>query len=839
MALIKQGGNLTQVSQEELLKQQPTYTPISPSASKAQGANPDQAKMAGTPAQKQALYKTAPEAPTLQQAQRQVAPVTPEPSASQQAKEKLERMKSLGTLNVQIENLIQGKLNAAAQVIPTQASINADAIAVLPEEKRQRASTLLTEYASLTDPAAKQPKLVEIAQALGHVPTDAELAGFYNQAPDVLKASIQQATPTSVSVADLGLANPQQVADDLGISIEDLNAMTVEQLQNAVQNVESQEYNRIQDIQAQLVTATGARREQLLRELGGEAQVGTTGVEAQFDTLQQQLEESTMLNIGGQDMSLEAILSDDALSNLITDAATDEAKLKVLAQTEPALAKWITDNKASLESLAAGMREEARAFGAVQDEASKAASDLSAGAFEALFGKRPEYMTQAELDALKANIQNNAVYKVMQSDPAFKTIIETDPKIAASLKGKSDQEIKALVDQYNAIKADPQLAEALGITDVNSFPTSSLNITEIKDALDKYTDSTKKKQVAKWLKDGDLTTVQAKYLADNMAYWPEVESEINYGKDYAKAASAGFDKLVEFIFGGSSLGNKAKDITKSINDKIKELSSLAVYDPEAAKLLEQYKGFAGPDGVFDAKDMANMQNNLKSSGIDQVASGKAPTAKEKVADLVTTSQSTYQNPEIEQIRNVLADNKLGMDEIMGMSESALDRLSSNAYVKAHFPDAARFVIRAKTIKSIGSQSLIDAFSTGQLGPGVSSSKQEKLLTDLINSRALNSDQIAALQKVAAIPQSVGQVAKLQELSNFAGVDVTQLKKLNASQLEAAILALTEAKSVIPGANRTNYDTYLNNMKTLLKKQNSTRPVSNNPQAGFTNIDLGQ
>ncbi len=53
----KQGTSLVQTSDEELKKlaQQAGFNPTSPLGAKAIGANPDQAKMTGTPAQKQSV----------------------------------------------------------------------------------------------------------------------------------------------------------------------------------------------------------------------------------------------------------------------------------------------------------------------------------------------------------------------------------------------------------------------------------------------------------------------------------------------------------------------------------------------------------------------------------------------------------------------------------------------------------------------------------------------------------------------------------------------------------------------------------------------------------------
>lgn len=812
MAIIKQGGVLTQISDEELQKQSTAAaTPLSPSAAKAQGATPDQAKMAGTPAAKQPIYKASVETPTLQQAQRQAVTTAPDPAASQQAKDKMDRMKSLGTLNVQIENLIQSKITQATTQVPTQATLSQEALTTIPEEKRAQASTLLSAYATLTDPAAKQSKLVEISNLLGRAPTAQELAGYFQQAPAVLEAAIKGATPTAVYVADLGLPNSQQVADDLGIPIADLNKMTVEQLQQAVSDTEAREYNRVQDIQAQLVSATGARREQLLRELSGEAQVGTTGIEAQFDALQQQIDEAKTITIGGQDLSLESILSDDSLSKLITDATTDEAKLKILAQTEPALAKWITDNKASLESLAAGMREEARTFGAIQDEASKAASDLTAGAFEALFGKRPEYMTQAELDTLKATIQGNAVYKTMQADPAFKTIIETDPKIAVSLKGKTEQEIKTLLDQYNTIRNDPALAIALGITDSNKFSTTKLDIQTTKDTLDKFSDTKEKMDVAGWLKDGTITSAQATLLAENLDQFDEIAAEINYKKEFEKASSRGFDSLVEFVFGG-----KAKDVTANINKQIAELSKIAPFDPEAAKRLAQLQDIAGQDGIFDKNDMTSLQANLKSGGLDNIVAGGDSTVTKK-DKWNTLSKTPYvSSPEVQEVQRVLADNTITLDEILSMGPAGLERFSNNPYIKSTFPQAASVFKQAQAINDINVDSITNAYINGQLGQGVPVSKQEDFVIDLVSRNALTSDQLEALRKGGVIPFSVKNAGMNQEVTNIAGMDLSNIDALSLEQVNTALDNLNRAlaANLIPKANINNVKNKLVNLQKI-------------------------
>lgn len=152
---VKQGTGVTQTSEEELKKlgKQAGVQPLSPAGAVALGANQDQAKMAGSKARKDAVLApgTEPAAPqpqkqTLQQAQRTQPQGTTEATQEQQhlnepASAKLERMNTLGSLNMQMENLVAQKL-AAAQQQSAQLQINQQAVATTPQAQQDRKSVV-------------------------------------------------------------------------------------------------------------------------------------------------------------------------------------------------------------------------------------------------------------------------------------------------------------------------------------------------------------------------------------------------------------------------------------------------------------------------------------------------------------------------------------------------------------------------------------------------------------------------------------------------------------------------------------------------------------------------
>lgn len=474
MALMKQGQGLVETSQEEIQKQT-GMTPLSPAAAKTAGANPDVAKMAGTPAAKQSLYKPLEDTQkTLQQAQRQTQMLDKQRQQAQdQAAAKMDRLKQLGTMGAQIEGLIQQRLGVqqgATSGLATQniaaPVINQAAIDLLPETQRAAAAAALQAYAAATDVNAKQQALVSLSTTLGRPVKDSDIGDYFQQLPELATAATKQAVTAPITLGGLqpSWLNVQQTATDLGVTEAELQSYTPEQLQAKLQEVEANEYNRIANLKAEYATAVGARKLQIQNELTQLGQAGATGTEAQFDRMQQAIDEGQTLMVGGREMSLEEILTEDSISNLISDAATNPQALADLKKTPgyEALASWIETNQAELNELATGMRSDVRSFGDVQSNLAGIQSNLG-NLSSVILGDIPQYATQEQLTALQDKLNSSGLYASIQADPSFKAQLEADPKLATQLKDKTKEEIDNLKAITDLAKNNGDIAEAFGL----------------------------------------------------------------------------------------------------------------------------------------------------------------------------------------------------------------------------------------------------------------------------------------------------------------------------------------------------------------------------------------
>jgi len=718
MALMKQGQGLVETSDEEI-KKQSGFTPLSPAAVKTQGGTPQQAAMAGTPAAKQSLYKPLEDTQkTLQQAQRQTQMLDKQRQQAQdQAAAKMDRLKQLGTMGAQIEGLIQQRLGSqqgATSGLATQniaaPVINQAAIDLLPETQRAAAAAALQAYASAADVNAKQQALVSLSAALNRPVKDSDIGDYFQQLPELATAAAKQAVGTSITLGNLqpSWLNVQQTAADLGISEQELQGYTPEQLQAKLQEVESNEYNRIANLKAEYATAVGARKLQIQNELTQLGQAGATGTEAQFDRMQQAVDEGQTLMVGGQEMSIEDILTKDSLSNLISDAASNPQALAELKRTPgyEALAGWIESNQTELNELATGMRSDVRSFEGVQSNLADIQSNLG-NLSSVILGDIPQYATQAQLDELNTKLASSGLYQSIQADPGFKAQLEANPKLAEQLKNKTKEEIDNLKSITDMVKNNGDIAAAFGlnegefVTDPDKASTFVATANVLSNA-PKEVDEQQKLDIARMVADGDVTLNVVESLMQHPGEIADVVSENAAIKEY-NTVKDDFDKFSEWAFGGT----KPDDINKLLSglESVKNFGT-AKEQQDADRVLNLFKKYVGADGRLDKSDMPNLLAALKSTGLDKVATGGGTIA-EQLASLKQMGQDATAlaaNDKVQGMVDIIAGG-VTFDELSNPDNATtLDLLAGNAYFKMHFPDSVKVLNNIKEVRNLFSTS---------------------------------------------------------------------------------------------------------------------------------------
>lgn len=570
--LVKQGQNLIETSKEEAAKL--ATQPLSPKGAKEAGANEYQSRMAGTPAQKAPILKAAVDGgrKTLQEAQRyktQAQFVAP----NAQTQEKLATLKSLGGIQSQLQTLIEGKIQQAQDTKLNTLQVDQEALESqqLEQEKTTALNTALGTYAQATTPEAKAQALTEAQNILGRQISADELQGYFKAAPEAISGAIKAVTPEEIRLGDLDLTElggVDELASLLGITPEEVSGMNIADLNSAIQRAESSGFNEIQDIQAQLVSATGARREILLRRLGELQGAGVEAQQEQFNRIQQQIAEGQTFNIAGQQLSLEDIVKDDELSDIVKQAASSEEELSALEREMPELGAWIRDNLNLFKEEAATATATTAETQRIQQEMSTIINSLPEE-LKGLVDPEKQFYTEADLDAIQAQVEDGSINEAILSNDALKNSPLLTPEVVNELSGVSKETINELFKVSDNLLKEPDVAAFMGVDVLSegmiTSPAEIRRYNSIKTMLGTV-DVTMRKELADSKAQGLITEKDLGYLVQNKDKWPKIKVALD-NKQKVQKVSQNFDSLVDYLFGED----------KSIQDINKDFSKLRNY----------------------------------------------------------------------------------------------------------------------------------------------------------------------------------------------------------------------------------------------------------------------
>lgn len=728
----KTNKGLFESSQEELSKQTQ-----SPAGAASQGASPDVAKMQATPAQKQSALKSQPQQ-TLSQSSRYKQKQAPEPAVAQQAQDKVARLKSLGGIESQLEGLIQNKLQQATEQNLQKQALNEQYIQQVTAQEQQAAlSEALTNFAQATTPEERQQALIA-AKTVDPKITPESINQYFMGTEGALGEQLGAATPESIMLGDVwdeeALGPQAQVAADLGITPEELAGMNMQQLEAKIQEVEAQEFNKIQNLNAELMSATGARREQILRELEGLSQAGQTGAEAQYDRIQRDLEEARTIDIAGEEFALEEILGDDRLSQYILSSLSDENVRQKLMEEAPQLVEWIDANKMALEEMQATTKADVGQFEELQSEI-KQTTSANEQLASAIAGDKPEYMTQGQWEDYKEKLENSGAWQAASENKDVAALFKGEDGVALAkeLANYDKDTIINLSNLNKQIQTEPVLRAWLGVED-GQFPTDADALKQydlIKDSM--ATLKSKNNAAYEALKDyaGQLTPDQLASLAATPDRWDAVKNALDTSK---QLESMTFEDTIEKMFGKNFN-------VDSINEQLTKLKSYADMGHEGAlKDYQKLKQLVGEDGYLDDSDLENMKTMMTgASDVDKILKGESGG----LSDVTSLSEGMSSVPKFEDdLQNTLFDmiqnNKTTAGDFMDMDLERLEKIGS--YDKMVTPKMKQAIDFAKTIKSTGHSSIEKYAKDGK----VSYDDALKMLSD---SDFIDSDGLDALQSL--------------------------------------------------------------------------------------------
>lgn len=475
---IKQNtGGLAEMSAEELAAQTGrTQSPVQPLETSTIGGNPDQAKMAGTPAQKgSALRQAIQGSQDLATVQRQEQVNKQASTEQKQQVAKAQQLEGLGSLSDRVTQLANQALESTQGAELTATGQSADVNALLTQLK-----------ANPNDPALIQ----QLNTALGKTEIADQLTGqqlleLYDPEAQTIAASFGRTVSEALQAGklplkELGFNTPDDLASALGIPSEQLQGMSIPDLVENINKVIDTEFQQTSALEAQandpnLSAVERAEARKQLRELGA---VGIRSAESDVDKLADEVASAGTIKVDGKDVALDQVMEDETVSATIAnylDGLDDKGEpltdiAKAIAKNSPELVKFINKHKEVLKAAAEKIDAGAKAYAATQ-EANKSIAKGQDGA------QIPDNVMKQifpDWGSTRTSPYDISGYPFLQlmNDPLIgKQASENIPKIMEELAQLGPEFIK----EFSTMSRD-QLAKIGALGDLNAYNQYKANL---------------------------------------------------------------------------------------------------------------------------------------------------------------------------------------------------------------------------------------------------------------------------------------------------------------------------------------------------------------------------
>ncbi len=679
--------------------------PITPVGTAAQGANPDQAKMAGTPAQKAPVLDDAVSGgqqeakpdESLATAQRTQTARETATDTESEAAQKAAQIQQLGSLSTRVQGLINNQLTI--QQAATNQLNDAQMATVSPALKAQWTQLISTVAANPTD----QKSLASasdfwVKNGMGTLdqfrPED-----WFAKGRDTLGTQAASAVTDSINIGQAALDDNEKAALDTAFGAGKWQEFTPAQLAQNVEQLRQNEFSKVQAIRAELASAEGPRRAQLLQQLADAGQIGATGVEHSVKAMASQVAAGDTVMIGGEEHKVEDLLKDDQISKLVGRMLDDPSLMAKVQESNPDFAKWVTDNKktladlASTSSVAQGQVESADAGKhkladiapgvRLSDDVMRkldpnwdtigAGGDVQTGFFQVLKDPKVDQTTRVAMAT--------AVEAMSKSDPtqfaALQKLDATGVKNAYAYGQTLDNDTTGIVAKLTGLQGGPG-------NDFILDPKMQKNILKFGAIADAFKTAGVKSTVyesplfVQGVKSGDITADSAKALA---AHPERLDDYKAYAEKTAAIQSAykskNVDQLLALVVGD---GVTAANVSKEEAD----LKRMAALDPTdkvvQARLAAIYNVDINKDGKIDSGDLAGLQKagtggNAAMSMADIIGKGAPKT--DGVSSTFKTVPGAKSTPFMDQMESMLKDGKVDDTDIAQLEKnnpSMLDKL---------------------------------------------------------------------------------------------------------------------------------------------------------------------
>jgi hypothetical protein len=596
------------------------------------GANPDQAKMAGSSAQKGNAVRQSVKAATAAtpQSVAQEAQKRGPTAAAQTSSSMADRLSKIGGLNERVDQMVAQKLGAVEQSTSANLNVNLEGRGISPEQ--EAAIKAYIQAVNTNDPnlPALEDSMNTVLKAGGvadpttylkdmgvNVGQQLQEAAKVAINPDMPLASLAQNGEDFASTLGYD-GGKESLAADLGISVADLGTMTLSQLQQKVKDVEEQHFSHVEQLRSELASASPNRAAQIRNELAELGATGQAAVDQSVNALNNQLESAEEVEFAGKTYTVGDLLGNSAISDVISGAVDNPEELAALQQSEPGMANWITANKSKLDALVNNIKASTEEGKQRQKAFTDSTKEFSPELTKLITGMSDEdlaYVSQSELDKATQAITNSGLAQAIKGDPELATVINKslgNKDLITKLSGMSAEDIKAAHSMAIETRQGGPLTAFLGETtdDFMLDPDKVALYKEVKPVLDtlgptlsaKFAQSEELKSL---ITDGSVGEVEAAYLAE---FPNEMDDIVKQQATAKQIADLDTPQEVANLFG---LKDEAE-----LKSYIKWMEDSAKWgDKAAGEQLVKIRSLLGTqDGSIDIATVKNNLSNLAGAG---------------------------------------------------------------------------------------------------------------------------------------------------------------------------------------------------------------------------------
>jgi hypothetical protein len=390
ITLKKTGRGLFETLKEASDSSGQLSSPTSPLTAKTVGANPDQAKMAGTPAQESRAQRDIASGMNLRDTLRTDQG---EKQLGAGEAEKEERAKGLSPNLTGLHDRLQAlslKMQSDAangpvappkvtvtQVAPLLSSGNADeATGAINNLINKTSSNPMEDAATVAkslglsppkDQASVPTFLQSVEESLKKILPDQATVikdAISSSIGDYDKITLSDVFNSDPSGAKQFLGSLSDLSFSLGMPVEEVGKLSIPQLKSKMEEVGAKDFGYVGDLQRKINDpyTSSPEREAALRELRRLGAAGVRASEADFRNVRKSLNDRVTFN--GKEMSLEEALSDANISSSIDSYLKGDDNYKAeFLKNNPGLAQAIEKHKTALEAASKNLSDETKKLG--------------------------------------------------------------------------------------------------------------------------------------------------------------------------------------------------------------------------------------------------------------------------------------------------------------------------------------------------------------------------------------------------------------------------------------------------------------------------------------------